>query len=101
MTTPEALRILKAHNEWRRSWEWRDTDPTELWLAIDQIIDSKDYMELIESITCLNWMEDDKTKAKLFDDIYMISHIANWRCTNPHEDWVKQVEELKVEYNQR
>ena len=58
----------------------------------------KDYMELIESITCCAWMEDDKTKAKLFDDIYMISHIANWRCKNPHKDWVDKIEDMKKEF---
>ena len=58
----------------------------------------KEYMELIESITCCAWYEDDKTKAKLFDDIYKIAHIANSRCKNPHKDWVKQVEQLKKDF---
>ena len=43
-------------------------------------------------------MEDDKTKAKLFDDIYMISHIANLRCKNPHKDWVDKIEDMKKEF---
>jgi len=58
----------------------------------------KEYMELIESITCCNGYEKDEVKAKLFDDIYMIAHIANWRCKNKHPDWVEYVEELKKEY---
>ena len=55
-------------------------------------------MELIENITCLNGYEDDETKAKMFDEIYIIAHIANWNCDNPHTDWADHVNNLIEEY---
>lgn len=50
------------------------------------------YMKLIEELSCLNWMEDDKTKAKVLDQIYMISHVANWRCK--HTQWEEDISNL-------
>lgn len=43
MTLPEAIQILKTHNEWRRgvSLEFVMVDPTELGIAIDLIV--KDF----------------------------------------------------------
>lgn len=56
------------------------------------------YMKLIEEITCVNWYEDNKTKAKLFNDIYKIAHIANWTCENEHKGRRKYVDNLIKEY---
>jgi hypothetical protein len=44
-------------------------------------------------------MEDDKTKAKLFDDIYIISHLANGNCKNPHKEWQKKIIELQKDFS--
>jgi len=57
------------------------------------------YMKLIEQITCCNWYEDDKTKAKMFDKIYQISHIANNRCLNEHKNRRSDVDKLIIEFN--
>ena len=38
MKLPQALKILKRYQDWRRGWDWKMEDPTELWIAIDIII---------------------------------------------------------------
>ena len=39
MTQEQAIQILKDHQEWRRWGDWEPTDPTQLWEAIDVIIE--------------------------------------------------------------
>ena len=38
MTLKQAIKILSEHQEWRRGWDWEMTDPTQLWIAIDIIL---------------------------------------------------------------
>lgn len=47
MTLPEAIQILKTHNEWRRggSLEFVMVDPVELGKAIDLIINDYEKRE--------------------------------------------------------
>lgn len=56
-------------------------------------------MKLIEQMTCLSEMEDDKHKLEMFDKMYMIAHVANWTCLNPHKDWKEEVDKLIEEFN--
>lgn len=39
MTLPEAIEILKLHNEWRRGGDGEMVNPTTLGIAIDLIIE--------------------------------------------------------------
>ena len=39
MTLPEAIKILKSHNKWRRDGEGEMTDPKALGEAIDLVVD--------------------------------------------------------------
>ena len=48
MTLQEAVAILKAHNEWRRGGEGPMTDPTELGIAIDTVVDNFASVRKIE-----------------------------------------------------
>lgn len=48
MKLQEAVAILKAHNEWRRGGEGPMTDPTELGIAIDTVVDDFASVRKIE-----------------------------------------------------
>ena len=39
MTLPEAIKILKSHNAWRRGDDSDMTNPTKLGIAIDLIVE--------------------------------------------------------------
>ena len=64
MTLQEAVAILKAHNEWRRGGEGPMTDPTELGIAIDTVVDDFASVRKIE----LTW-QDARRLVTIADDI--------------------------------
>jgi hypothetical protein len=49
------------------------------------------------AIECLTYLFDshDKDGKQLAHDVYCIAHAAPGRCGNPHEDWVKKIEEIE------
>ena len=60
------------------------------------------YLELIETLTCLNDLEyekDIKIQNKLLSDIYIIAHMGNWRCKAHKNDcWEEKVNKLLEEF---
>jgi hypothetical protein len=49
------------------------------------------------ALECLSYMFDEGgIDAKEFSHgVYCISHVAPGRCGNPHEDWLKKIEEVE------
>ncbi len=46
----------------------------------------------------LSYMFDEGgiTAEKFSSDVYCISHVAIGNCNNPHEDWLKKIEEVEA-----
>ncbi len=53
------------------------------------------YTELIEELIV---NKNRNEKDEFLNDLYVIIHLANWRCENKHEDWVKMIDR-KYFYN--
>lgn len=50
----------------------------------------KKYYELLEELIMLSNQDE---KDEFLNELYMIIHIANWRCENKHLDWKKQIDD--------
>lgn len=52
---------------------------------------NKRYLDLAESLVMLH---NDDEKDEFLTTLYMILHLANADCQNPHENWQKEIEPL-------
>ena len=50
----------------------------------------KKYYELIEELLILNNQDE---KDEFLNELYIIIHLANCDCKNPHTDWKKRIDE--------
>lgn len=77
------MNLWKTGGEFRESLEW-----------LEQHIKANELREkallVIETICVEDGREDDKN----LDSIYKASHLANAECGNPHEDWLKWLEDV-------
>lgn len=108
MKLQEAIAILKAHNEWRRGGEGPMTDPTELGIAIDTVVDDFASVRKIELTA-----SDVEEICKIFDrlmqrvDNFYAKHeeeLGYWRCKEALEKkypYLKEEEDYYTEVLRR
>ena len=57
---------------------------------------NKKYLELLEEMIVTHNRNE---KDEFLNKLYIVCHLANWNCKNPHNDWEREVEKLCLEYN--
>jgi len=80
MKLKKAIEILDDHNQWRR-WneEYTHTNPKELWIAIDTIIE--DYEDL--------WLNEDSDIENTNE--YLASSISELQFANLQRDYLLNI----------
>ena len=56
---------------------------------------NKRYLELAENMVML---ANEDEKDEFLNSLYIVLHLANWTCKNPHESWQEEIEPLFKKY---